>query len=185
MYDDISDELLTCTQKWSPLNINDGLGGSETACISLCLHWIKQLRSEQGISDASVTVYLRLDNKQSSTHSNSSSLPDDSISSTQFNELEHEGVLFRDCELFDMEEEIDTLIVWRKLKYLDLPFKARKIYLDLHDVPIASEFTLERLLTVDRIFVKSEYQRSFLPNVHDSKFVIIPNVSAEYMIAIV
>ena len=76
---------------------------------------------------------------------------------------------------FNHEDEFDTLIIWRRPALLDTPFKAKRILLDLHDVPNAVDFTPERLARVTKIMLKSQYHREFIPSVPDDKIVIISN----------
>lgn len=90
---------------------------------------------------------------------------------------EHEanGVSWKHWWKFNPMDTFDTLIIWRNETILNTPCKAKRVFLDLHDVPSAPEYTKERLAKVTKIFVKSPYHRSLLPDVPDEKFVIIPN----------
>ena len=90
-------------------------------------------------------------------------------------EHEKDGILWLPYWKFNTRDTFDTLIIWRNESVLNAPLKAKRIWLDLHDVPESSEYTKERLEKVDKIFVKSNYHRSLLPDVPDEKFVVIPN----------
>lgn len=131
-------------EKWSPENLKQGIGGSETAVIQLSKEWVKQ--------GYNVVVY-----------------------GDPQEEGVYDGVQYLSYWRFNPKDTFDTFIVWRNETLLDFDIKARKVFLDLHDVPEAGEYTKERLKRVDKIFVKSPYHRSLLPDVPDEKFVIIPN----------
>lgn len=87
----------------------------------------------------------------------------------------YDGVEYLAYWRFNPRDTFDTFIAWRNESLLDLNLKANRVWLDLHDVPDAGEYTKERLKKVDKIFVKSPYHRSLLPDVPDEKFTIIPN----------
>ena len=132
-------------EEWTPDSLKTGVGGSEAAIIQLARHWAAKGRK--------VTVYG--------------------------NAGAHEGIYdnveYLNYYRFNRFDTFDNLIVWRAPWELDTAFKAKHIYLDLHDVPNPAEFTPERLKHVDKIFVKSKYHRNFLPDIADDKFAIIPN----------
>ncbi len=132
-------------EEWTPDSIKTGLGGSETAIVNLAKEWVK-LGYE-------VTVYGNCGAKEGN----------------------YEGVEYINYYRFNRFDVFNTLIIWRAPFELDYKWKAKKVYLDLHDVPNPLEFTPERLKNVDKIFVKSNYHHSLLPNVPDGKFVIISN----------
>lgn len=90
-------------------------------------------------------------------------------------EHEKDGVQWLNYWRWNYRDTFDSLIIWRNESVLNVPIKARRVFLDLHDVPEPSEYTRDRLAKVDKIFVKSKYHRSLLPLVNDEKFVIIPN----------
>lgn len=132
-------------EEWTPDSLKTGLGGSETAIVHLCKQWVKQ--------GYKVTVYGNCGTKEG----------------------RYDGVEYLNYYKFNRRDVFDTLIIWRAPWEMDFKFKANKIILDLHDVPDATEFTPERLENIDKIYVKSQYHRTLLPQVDDSKFVIIPN----------
>lgn len=132
-------------ERWDETNLESGIGGSETAVIHLAENWAKQ--------GYQVTVF------------------GDPVKG----EHEKNGVTWTHWWKWNMNDTFDTLIFWRNETMLNTPCKANRVFLDLHDVPSSLEYTKERLEKVDKIFVKSPYHRSLLPNVPDEKFVVVPN----------
>lgn len=132
-------------EEWTPDSLETGLGGSETAIVHLSKEWAKL--------GYKVTVYGNCGAKEGI----------------------YDGVEYFNYYRFNKYDTFDTLIIWRTPWELDFKWKAKKVYLDLHDVPNPMEFTEKRLKQVDKIFVKSNYHRSLLPDVPDDKFVVIPN----------
>lgn len=54
--------------------------------------------------------------------------------------------------------------------------KPKQLLVDLHDEPSQQyNFLLEHMDKVDKLLVKSEYHKSLFPNMHHSKFIVIPN----------
>ena len=140
--------VIYCThtaEPWSPKSVERGIGGSEEAVINLAQQWTKL--------GYSVTVYNWCDDE----HGN------------------YDGVEYKNYWDFNPEDHFDTIIVWRTPEVVDLIQHAKRIYLDLHDVPNPSAYTKERLEKIDKIFVKTKYQRQFLPQIPDDKFVIVGN----------
>lgn len=133
-------------EAWTPKNLNQGgIGGSETAVIFLA-----RLLAKKGWD---VTVFNWCGN-------------DAGV---------YDGVTYRNNWEFSPNDEYNIVILWRVVELLGNNIKAKKIYLDLHDVPDVNEFTEERVEKVTKILVKSKYHRSLLPKVPDEKFAIIPN----------
>lgn len=133
-------------ERWDETSLINGIGGSETAVIHLAHQW-----SRIGYK---VTVF---GDPKTGPHT------------------DKEGVEWKHWWQWNMNDTFDTLIFWRNETLLNTPCKAKRVFLDLHDVPSAQEYTPERLKKVTKIFVKSPYHRSLLPDVPDEKFVIIPN----------
>lgn len=133
-------------ERWDETSLANGIGGSETAVIHLAHQWAKL--------GYKVTIF---GDPKTGPH------------------IDSEGVEWKHWWQWNMNDTFDTFIIWRNETVLNSPCKAKRVFLDLHDVPAASEYTEERLKKVDKIFVKSAYHRSLLPNVPDEKFVIIPN----------
>jgi len=67
------------------------------------------------------------------------------------------GVTYKTYQAFNPELSRDTLIIWRSWQWLDLPLKANKIYIDLHDVQDPSNITPARLAKLSGAIFKSEY----------------------------
>jgi glycosyltransferase involved in cell wall biosynthesis len=132
-------------EEWTPDSIKTGLGGSETAVVRLSEQWAKK--------GYNVTVYAN----------------------TGAGEGVYNGVTYKNWYRFNQKDTFDTLILWRSVTLLDVPYKANRIWLDLHDVPNPNEYTAERIENVDRIFVKSNYHRSLISHVPDHKFSVITN----------
>jgi len=78
-----------------------------------------------------------------------------------------------ECNLFN--DQFNTLILWRSPHLLDKNIKAKRLYMDLHDVASNLDWTVERVARIDKVFFKSKYHRSMCPNIPDSKAVIISN----------
>lgn len=85
------------------------------------------------------------------------------------------GVTYRPFWEFNYRDKQDVMILWRWAKPLDAEINATKIYIDLHDVPLEGEFTEKRLAKLTKILVKTQFHRSFLPNIPGDKIAIIPN----------
>lgn len=132
-------------ESWTPKNLSQGIGGSETAVIQLSKLWTK--------AGYKVTVY----------------------GNPGADEGEYDGVEYLNYYRFNQKDQFDNLIIWRNPSMLDMDWKANKVFLDLHDVPNPMEFTADRLKKVDKIFIKTKYHQTFLPHVKQDKFVIVPN----------
>jgi glycosyltransferase involved in cell wall biosynthesis len=141
-------------EKWNPESLSRGLGGAQTAVIYLAREW-----AAQGYP---VTVYAHC-----------------------IQESVYQGVRYVNYQKFNPFDQFDLLILWRDrtLNLLKLPISAKKIWLDLHDFPYdASIFTEQTLKKLDRIWVKSNFQRQSLPHIPDHLFQIVPNGVASEML---
>lgn len=87
----------------------------------------------------------------------------------------YDGVVYKHWSLFNAKDTFNILILWRNVGAVDMNFKARKIFVDLHDVVSNLEFTPERIDKISKVFVKSEYHRKMIPSVPDDKVQIISN----------
>jgi len=133
------------SEAWSPLNLDKGIGGSETAVIHLTREWAKH--------GYEVTVFCTCDKPGV-----------------------YSGVTYKDIVKFGMTDKYDIFILWRNVNILDsLNFKARKCFLDLHDVVSPEQFTTRVTNNVTKICVKSNYHKSLLGNVPEEKVAVIPN----------
>ena len=54
------------------------------------------------------------------------------------------GVRFVDVSAFCAADRFDTLVVWRSAELLELPLRARRLLLDLHDMPRRAELSAAR-----------------------------------------
>lgn len=132
--------------EWNPdLFLTRGFGGSEEAIINLS--------RELGDAGWDVTVY-----------NNCGPVP-----------RKYGRVWWKPFWTWNSRDEVDGLIIWRSPKPLDFELGAKRVYLDLHDVVPAEEFTEARLAKLDRIFVKTRAHRGLFPGIPDSKFAVIPN----------
>ncbi len=138
----------TSAEDWSPESLNKGgIGGSETAVIELTKRFVKH--------GWKVTVF------------NQGGHPPEGRT--------FDGVEYQNFWTFNVEDDFDVVWVWRTPAFFDYDVKARLKILDLHDVMNPLEFTKERLARMDKIFVKTQYHRSLLPDIPDDKFVIVGN----------
>ena len=131
---------------WSPKSLKRGIGGSETAVIELAKRWAKK--------GYKVTVFGDPRSEAGT----------------------YDGVEYRpwyECNLFN--DEFNVLILWRSPHLLDMNIKAKKLFMDLHDVASNLDWKPERVARIDKVFFKSKYHRSMVPNIPDSKAVIISN----------
>lgn len=86
-----------------------------------------------------------------------------------------DGVTYKHWSSFNAKDEFNILILWRNVAALDMNFKAKKIFIDLHDVVSNLDFTPERIEKLTKVFVKSQYHRRMIPSVPDEKVKIISN----------
>ena len=87
---------------------------------------------------------------------------------------ERDGITWLPYYEFNMKDNFNILIQWRNW-YLANKVKAKKFYVDLHDIYSPLDLTEEYVKAIDKIFVKSKYHRELAPNVPDYKFAIISN----------
>jgi hypothetical protein len=132
-------------EQWSAKSLEKGIGGSETAVIRLSEEWVKQGKD--------VTVFCDCGDEEGV----------------------HNGVTYKNWTMFNWNDEYETLILWRSPHLLDREIKAKNLYMDLHDVISPADWSEERVEKIDKIFVKSQMHREYLPNVPDDKFVVISN----------
>lgn len=86
-----------------------------------------------------------------------------------------DGVNYVPYTRFNWNDEFNILILWRSPHLLDREIKAKKLYMDLHDVSSQLDWPESRWQKVDKIFVKSKYHRENLPKIPDERFEIISN----------
>lgn len=134
------------THEWNPeLFRTKGFGGSEEAIIHLSRYF-----SRNGYN---VSVYANVGNKR----------------------LVEDGVTWKPFWEFNARDAVDHLVLWRSPKLCDYELNAKHIYIDVHDVISAGEFTKTRLKKIDKVFVKTKFHKSLFPNIPEKKFAVIPN----------
>jgi glycosyltransferase involved in cell wall biosynthesis len=84
-------------------------------------------------------------------------------------------VAYRPAESLDPSLERDIIVLWRSPPSLDFPWKARKIFVDMHDVPTDSDFTPERLKRTAGVIYKSQFHRQLAPSCPDDKSYVFRN----------
>lgn len=129
--------------QWSPKSIGrEGLGGSEEAVVHLSSEMVKL--------GWKVTVYANPSHEAGI----------------------YDGVTYEDWFQFNPKDEFNVLISWRMIGLADIKPKAKYHLVWLHDVPNNADFTPERVSTVNKIAVLSEYHKSLLRFVDsDGKFI--------------
>lgn len=85
----------------------------------------------------------------------------------------HDGVTYLPYFAFNKKDKFNIFIQWRNVNLAGL-ISAKNFLVDLHDVYHEADL-LGRLESIDRIMVKSKYQRGLAPNIPNSKFMIISN----------
>lgn len=132
--------------QWNPeLFKKKGFGGSEEAVVNLAKQWAK--------AGWNVTVY-----------NNCGTEP-----------MVDEGVTYRPYWEFNYRDKQDVVVLWRWPRVCDYEINADKVFVDLHDVVPAGEFTEKRLARINKIFVKTQAHRVLFPNITDEKFAVVPN----------
>lgn len=135
-------------EPWDGTSRGDGIGGSEKMVLQLAKEWVKK--------GWAVDVYGN---------------PKDE---NRYKKID--GIHWRPYQCFNPAIERDVLILWRQHAYLDLPLKARKIFVDLHDVQEKTAFIPPRQGKVDGYIFKSQFHASnVVPCIHPDKLIISRN----------
>lgn len=132
-------------ERWSPKNVAQGIGGSEEAVI-----YISKELAKLGWK---VTVFAD---------------PMDDAG-------EYEGVNYVPHYTINWNDSFNILISWRQIGVFDLPIKAKKAYLWLHDIQNALEYTPERVAKIDKVMFLSKWHRSNVPNLAEDKILYTSN----------
>jgi len=134
-------------EEWSPANMKEWkrLAGSEEATVRLCRELAKL--------GWKVKVY----------------------GNPGSNEGYYEKVEYLPYYKFNVRDEFNILILWRQPQLLSRNFKAKQIYLWLHDIPNPLDYTKERVKLVHKIIPLSKWHRERLPDIPDKKFMISAN----------
>lgn len=133
---------------WGPETLKDGMGGSEEA--------ITYLSRELAKLGWEVTVFNPREERYE----------------------DHQGniVVYEPLSEFNPYDTFDVLVAWRAPSFHRvLNTKARVRGLDMHDTPMGHQaVSPEDLACIDKVFLKTEYQRGYL-DAPDEKVVVIPN----------
>jgi len=132
-------------ENWSPKSLNTGIGGSETAIIKLAPYWVK--------AGYSVTVFC-------------------SCSAVG----NYDGVEYKNYNEICFVDEFDILISWRNPDILtQVDTCCRKWYLDMHDIIDVGKINPILISRVEKICVKSEFQKRMFGGKYEDKLCVIPN----------
>lgn len=85
------------------------------------------------------------------------------------------GVLYVPYYLINWADEFSTIIFWRSPHLLDIPIKAKNIFYDAHDIESMDNWNKARVDKVSKVFFKSKWHRKNLPQIPESKAVVISN----------
>jgi hypothetical protein len=85
------------------------------------------------------------------------------------------GVLYMKYWKINWNDTFNVLILWRTPQLLDIGFKARKTFIDLHDICIPELWTPERCNKVDKVLFKSRWHAEQIPQLDLKKRVVISN----------
>jgi tetratricopeptide (TPR) repeat protein len=85
------------------------------------------------------------------------------------------GVLYVKYWKINWNDQFNVMITWRTPFFADFGFKTRKHFVDLHDIVDPTHWTPERIKHVDKVFFKSKWHSEQIPQLPDSKKVIISN----------
>lgn len=87
---------------------------------------------------------------------------------------EQEGVMYLPWYYFNKGDKFNIFIQWRNAQLAPV-IKARKFYVDLHDVVAQVDYSKDTMDAIDGIFFKSKYHRDMLPQLPNSKAFIVGN----------
>lgn len=87
----------------------------------------------------------------------------------------YDGVIYRNMEEFNHNDEFNLLVLWRCPYELDNKFNAKQVWLWLHDVHEPEDFTDYRIKNVNKVIVLSKYHRSLFPMIPEEKILYSAN----------
>lgn len=90
-------------------------------------------------------------------------------------EGKRKGVNYKHWSMFNWNDKFNTLIIWRNPSILDSNIDAKRLYYDAHDIEAQTNWTEERMKRIDKVFFKSNWHRSHVPKLPDSKVEVISN----------
>lgn len=131
-------------EEWSPKSLETGLGGSEEAVVYLSRE-LKKLGWK-------VTVYANPGKEAG----------------------DHDGVNYLPYYEININDNFNSLILWRAISFVDFKPKAKFTMVWMHDIPNNPDFTEERVNAVDKICVQSEYHKGLLRLNKNGTFVPMP-----------
>ena len=132
-------------QQWGPKSTSNGIGGSEEAVIYLSRELVKR--------GWRVTVYA--DPSEGETLDN--------------------GVSYIPYHMINWRDNFNIFVVWRQIGVLDVPIRAKKIYVWNHDIQNPLTYTPERVAKVDKFMFLSKWHRDNVPNLPEDKVMLTAN----------
>lgn len=87
---------------------------------------------------------------------------------------EQDGVMYLPWYYFNKADKFNIFIQWRNAVLAPV-VKAKKFYVDLHDVVAQVDYPDHIINAVDGIFLKSKYHREMLPQLSDEKALVVGN----------
>lgn len=134
-------------EPWDETSLAKGVGGSETAVIQLTRYW-----SQRGYK---VTVY------------------GDPVEGSH---IDKHGVEWLPYWMFNPKDTFDIFIGWRSTLYFSQPIKARKTFVDFHDMVSSMNFDKEIVKNIDHFMFKSQFQLEYAKEQYvKDKAIIVPN----------
>lgn len=135
-------------EPWDASSNTDGIGGSEKMVLMLTREWAR--------AGKRVVVY-------------GNPKPENRYKTV-------DGVHFRPFQCFNPEFEREVVVLWRSPTLLDLPIKAKKIFVDLHDVQVPHDYTPPRQEKCDGFLAKSVFHaETFAPGCDPRKIIVSRN----------
>lgn len=132
-------------EKWSPLSVAKGIGGSEEAVINM--------GKELAKLGWKVTVFAD---------------PQDDAG-------EYDGVKYVQHHEINWHDNFNILIAWRNIGVFDLPLSTKKAYLWNHDIQTPMTYTKERVAKIDKVMFLSKWHRQNVPQLDESKVMYTAN----------
>lgn len=87
---------------------------------------------------------------------------------------EYEGVTYLPWYYFNRADKFNIFIQWRNA-VLAKTIKAKKFFVDLHDVVTQVDYSMETMNAIDGVFFKSQYHSDMLPKLPSEKAFIVGN----------
>lgn len=84
------------------------------------------------------------------------------------------GVTYLPWYYFNKGDKFNIFIQWRNPS-LSRQIKARRFYVDLHDVTAQVDYSMEIMNAIDGVFFKSEYHKAMLSQLPEEKKIVIGN----------